>query len=78
MGHLSSRATLIYQHASRDRDEAIASALVDPPDRLLSTLGTGGLPGERAENRTRSGQRFRQLLVTEHRISEGDARAHPA
>ena len=27
MGHSSSRAALIYQHASRDRDEAIAAAL---------------------------------------------------
>ncbi len=26
MGHSSSRAALIYQHASRDRDEAIAAA----------------------------------------------------
>jgi len=29
MGHSSSRAALIYQHASRDRDEAIAAALGD-------------------------------------------------
>ena len=27
MGHSSSRAALIYQHATRERDEAIASAL---------------------------------------------------
>lgn len=27
MGHSSSRAALIYQHASRDRDQAIAAAL---------------------------------------------------
>ncbi len=27
MGHSSTRAALIYQHASRERDEAIASAL---------------------------------------------------
>jgi hypothetical protein len=29
MGHSSSRAALIYRHASRDRDEAIATALGD-------------------------------------------------
>jgi hypothetical protein len=29
MGHSSCRAALIYQHASRDRDEAIAAALGD-------------------------------------------------
>jgi hypothetical protein len=29
MGHSSSRAALIYQHASRDGDEAIAAALGD-------------------------------------------------
>ena len=29
MGHASPRAALIYQHASRDRDEAIAAALSD-------------------------------------------------
>ncbi|HSH58980.1 MAG TPA: hypothetical protein VK988_04930 [Acidimicrobiales bacterium] len=29
MGHSSPRAALIYQHATRDRDEAIASALSD-------------------------------------------------
>jgi hypothetical protein len=29
IGHSSSRAALIYQHASRDRDEAIATALGD-------------------------------------------------
>jgi hypothetical protein len=27
MGHSSSRAAMIYQHASRDRDEAIAAAM---------------------------------------------------
>jgi hypothetical protein len=27
MGHSSSRAALIYQHASKDRDEAIAKAV---------------------------------------------------
>lgn len=29
MGHLSPRAALIYQHATRDRDAAIARALSD-------------------------------------------------
>jgi hypothetical protein len=27
MGHSSSRAAMIYQHASRERDEAIAAAM---------------------------------------------------
>jgi integrase len=27
MGHSSTRAALIYQHATRDRDEAIAAAM---------------------------------------------------
>jgi hypothetical protein len=27
LGHLSTRAAMIYQHATRDRDEAIAKAL---------------------------------------------------
>jgi len=27
MGHSSSRAALIYQHATRERDEAIAAAM---------------------------------------------------
>ncbi|HUR17486.1 MAG TPA: hypothetical protein VMZ51_00940 [Acidimicrobiales bacterium] len=29
MGHASPRAALIYQHATRDRDAAIAAALSD-------------------------------------------------
>jgi hypothetical protein len=29
LGHSSTRAALIYQHASRDRDQAIAVALGD-------------------------------------------------
>jgi integrase len=29
LGHSSTRAALIYQHASRDRDQAIAMALGD-------------------------------------------------
>jgi integrase len=29
MGHASSRAALIYQHATRERDAAIAAALSD-------------------------------------------------
>jgi integrase len=29
LGHSSTRAALIYQHASRDRDQAIAAALGD-------------------------------------------------
>jgi len=46
MGHSSSRAALIYQHATRERDEAIASALGEalararrkpPPGRRTGT-----------------------------------------
>jgi hypothetical protein len=33
MGHASARAALIYQHATRDRDKAIAAALADLIDR---------------------------------------------
>jgi hypothetical protein len=29
MGHTSTRAALIYQHATRERDEAIAAAMGD-------------------------------------------------
>nr|MDQ3640814.1 hypothetical protein [Actinomycetota bacterium] len=44
MGHSSPRAALIYQHATRDRDEAIATALSDlvsqvaakPPPQVTS------------------------------------------
>jgi len=35
MGHTSSRAALIYQHAVRERDVAIASALSDAIERVL-------------------------------------------
>jgi len=46
MGHSSSRAALIYQHATRERDEVIASALGEamargrrkpPPGRRTGT-----------------------------------------
>jgi integrase len=36
MGHSSERAALIYQHATRERDEAIASALSDKIERTLA------------------------------------------
>ena len=36
MGHSSSRAALIYQHAVRERDIAIASALSDAVERVLA------------------------------------------
>jgi integrase len=36
MGHASARAALIYQHAVRERDIAIAGALSDAIERVLS------------------------------------------
>lgn len=41
MGHASSRAALIYQHATRDRDAAIAGALSD----LITGAATSDRPG---------------------------------
>jgi hypothetical protein len=46
LGHLSTRAAMIYQHATRDRDEAIAKALgglmhqvrSEPADRAVEGL----------------------------------------
>jgi len=42
LGHSSTRAALIYQHASRDRDRAIAEALGDLARhvRLATSDGT--------------------------------------
>ena len=62
MGHASARAALIYQHATRDRDAAIAAALSeliaawpgpdDPPaGRWRSGLGNNGMPGRAAQDR---------------------------
>jgi hypothetical protein len=61
MGHASSRAALIYQHATRDRDAAIAAALSEMitskarpyrtrPGGWRSGLGTQGLPGAAAHD----------------------------
>src|SRR5215472_3076503 len=46
MGHASARAALIYQHATREHDEAITAAM---------TGGGGGSPG------TRKGGAFHEL-----------------
>lgn len=54
MGHSSSRAALIYQHASRDRDEAIAAAL---GESLAAAKGQTGRPRsgtQRARRRPRA------------------------
>jgi integrase len=40
MGHASPRAALIYQHAVRERDIAIAGALSDAIERVLEEIGT--------------------------------------
>lgn len=45
MGHSSTRAVLIYQHASRDRDEVIARALGEAwqsarAEKITKTNGT--------------------------------------
>ena len=61
MGHASSRAALIYQHATRDRDAAIAAALSEliasqarpnrsRPRGWRSGLGTHGMPAAPAHD----------------------------
>ena len=40
MGHASARAALIYQHAVRERDVAIAGALSDAIERVLEQMTT--------------------------------------
>jgi integrase len=49
MGHASSRAALIYQHATRDRDAAIAAALSDLVTGALTTDKPGAVPLLRRE-----------------------------
>jgi integrase len=44
MGHASSRAALIYQHATRDRDAAIAAALSDLVTATVKTDRPGAVP----------------------------------
>jgi integrase len=44
MGHASSRAALIYQHATRDRDAAIAAALSDLVTGAITTDRPGAVP----------------------------------
>jgi integrase len=44
MGHASSRAALIYQHATRDRDAAIAAALSDLVTGASDTDKPGAVP----------------------------------
>ena len=46
MGHASPRAALIYQHAIRERDIAIAGALSDAIERVLEKVGTVSAPPE--------------------------------
>ena len=42
IGHSSTRAAMIYQHATRDRDQAIAAAL----DALIEEARRGSGAGE--------------------------------
>jgi integrase len=49
MGHASSRAALIYQHATRDRDAAIAAALSDLVTGTTTTDKPGAEPLLRRE-----------------------------
>jgi len=44
LGHSSTRAAMIYQHATRDRDRAIAQALGGLADRAISVDATIWLP----------------------------------
>jgi integrase len=39
LGHSNTRAALIYQHATRDRDQAIAKALGDLVQQVRTTRG---------------------------------------
>ena len=48
MGHSSSRAALIYQHATRDRDVVIANAIGDIIDRAGGGIGPDKMARERA------------------------------
>lgn len=64
MGHTSSRAALIYQHAVRERDIAIASALSDAIERVLDQPAPEArqlkLPGtDSAERRALTSRRGR-------------------
>jgi hypothetical protein len=42
LGHSSTRAALIYQHATRDRDQAIAKALGELARELRNHRSDGG------------------------------------
>ena len=48
LGHSSTRAALIYQHATRDRDQAIATALGDLARQVRTATDTR--PEEPREN----------------------------
>jgi len=56
MGHSSPRAALIYQHATRDRDEAIAEAMGE----MFATARRKGTAKDRAG--TEAGESF--LMIT--------------
>jgi hypothetical protein len=49
LGHSSTRAALIYQHATRDRDQAIAMALGDLARQVrMATAARPDEPREKA------------------------------
>jgi hypothetical protein len=63
LGHSSTRAALIYQHATRDRDEAIAAALGDS----LASAKSGPADLHRARNGHADVLRLLDLGYQQHR-----------
>jgi hypothetical protein len=51
MGHSSTRAALIYQHATRERDEAIAAGMGKLLRQARKAKGAGGSGTQRARPR---------------------------
>ena len=51
MGHSSTRAAMIYRHATRERDEAIAIAMGEALTRAREARGKGGSGTQRARER---------------------------
>ena len=57
MGHASMRAALIYQHATTDRDAAIAAALSRLATGQIEDAGQEGPPGPPLHAQGRAGPR---------------------
>jgi hypothetical protein len=51
MGHSSTRAAMIYRHATRERDEAVAIAMGEALTRAREARGKGGSGTQRARER---------------------------